>query len=61
MPIENSVLKVSDLAKYLHVHRSTIYRLLRDGKVPAFKIGSDWRFNTKQIDRWRHELEQPLS
>jgi len=47
------VLTVEEAAAYLHVHRSTIYRLLRQGKLPGFRIGSDWRFNVEEIDRWR--------
>jgi excisionase family DNA binding protein len=37
----------------LRVHRSTIYRLLKKGLLPGFKIGSDWRFNVEVIDQWR--------
>ncbi len=51
MPDE--VLTVTELAEYLRVHRSTIYRLLKAHKLPAFKIGSDYRFNREQIDEWR--------
>ncbi len=47
------VLTVNELAEYLRVHRSTIYRLLKKGQLPGFKIGSDWRFNVEVIDRWR--------
>jgi excisionase family DNA binding protein len=47
------VLTVTDLSDYLRVHRSTIYRLLRRGQLPAFKIGSDWRFEVAAIDQWR--------
>jgi excisionase family DNA binding protein len=47
------VLTVNELAGYLRVHRSTIYRLLKKGQLPGFKIGSDWRFNVEVIDRWR--------
>jgi Helix-turn-helix domain len=32
------------------VHPSTIYRLLRRHEIPAFHIGSDWRFNIEEID-----------
>jgi excisionase family DNA binding protein len=34
---------------------ATIYRLLRRHQIPAFRVGSDWRFNIEQIDRWRLE------
>ena len=47
------VLTVNELAEYLRVHRSTIYRLLKRGLLPGFKIGSDWRFNVEVIDQWR--------
>jgi excisionase family DNA binding protein len=47
------VITVGELSEYLRVHRSTIYRLLKKGPLPAFKIGSDWRFNVEAIDRWR--------
>jgi excisionase family DNA binding protein len=49
------VLTVSELSEYLRVHRSTIYRLLKKGLLPGFKIGSDWRFNIEAIDKWRLE------
>ena len=52
------VLTVKDLAHYLRVHPSTVYRLLKDGQLPAFKVGSDWRFNLEEIDRWRVEHEK---
>jgi len=47
------VLTVEELSGYLRVHRSTIYRLLKKGHLPGFKIGSDWRFNVEAIDEWR--------
>jgi excisionase family DNA binding protein len=47
------VLTVGELAQYLRVHKSTIYRLAKKGLLPAFKIGSDWRFNTEAIEQWR--------
>jgi excisionase family DNA binding protein len=52
------VLKVRDLSNYLRIHPSTVYRLLKTGQLPAFRIGSDWRFNVEEIDRWRVEREK---
>jgi excisionase family DNA binding protein len=49
---DDKVLTANELAAYLHVHRSTIYRLLKKGELPAFEIGSDWRFNVEAIDKW---------
>jgi excisionase family DNA binding protein len=46
------ILTVPMLARYLHCHPSTIYRLLKRRQIPAFKIGSDWRFQKPVIERW---------
>ncbi len=55
---DNKVLTVKELCDYLRVHPSTIYRQLKHGDLPAFKIGSDWRFNLEAIERWRIEKER---
>jgi len=47
------VMTVHEVAQFLRCHPSTIYRLLKAGRIPAFKVGSDWRFNLEQIDKWR--------
>lgn len=47
------VMTVREVSTYLHVHPSTIYRLLKQDQIPAFHMGSDWRFNIEAIDRWR--------
>ena len=52
------VLTVRDLSNYLRIHPSTVYRLLKTGQLPAFRVGSDWRFNREEIDRWRFEREK---
>ncbi len=38
-PTASMVLTVEEVARYLHVHQSTIYRLLRQKELPAFKVG----------------------
>ena len=48
----SKVMTVRDLSSYLHVHRSTIYRLLNSNQIPAFRMGSNWRFNIEAIDSW---------
>ncbi|MBV8892805.1 MAG: helix-turn-helix domain-containing protein [Acidobacteria bacterium] len=52
-----AVMTVKEVAEYLHVHPSTVYRLLKTSRLPAFKVGSDWRFNVEEIDRWRRHRE----
>ena len=53
-PLESldQVLTVQEMANYLHVHHTTIYRLIYKKKLPAFRVGSDWRFSRKAIDQW---------
>jgi excisionase family DNA binding protein len=48
----DEILTVSMLARYLHCHPSTVYRLLKLRQIPAFKIGGDWRFQRSVIERW---------
>jgi excisionase family DNA binding protein len=50
--VVSRVMTVRELSEYLGVHRTTIYKLLRKGDLPAFRIGSDWRFNAEDVDRW---------
>jgi excisionase family DNA binding protein len=46
------VLTIKEVADYLGVHASTVYKYAQQGTIPAFKIGSDWRFSQKHIDNW---------
>lgn len=61
MVVEDSkVMTVKELSNYLKVHPSTVYRQLKRGNLPAFKVGSDWRFNIESIDRWRLKQDAGL-
>ena len=57
-----AVLTLEDVARFLAVHPSTVYRLLKKRSIPAFKVGSDWRFNQESIERWikEREAERPV-
>jgi excisionase family DNA binding protein len=54
----STILTVRELSEYLRVHPTTIYRLLRDKQIPAFRVGGDWRFDSGAIDRWCSEEEK---
>src|SRR5271163_3154325 len=47
------LLTVKEVAAYLQVNQTTIYRLVRKSQIPSFKVGGDWRFNLDSIDEWR--------
>lgn len=46
------VLTIEDLSDYLKISKSTLYKLVREGKIPSHKIGRHWRFRKVTIDRW---------
>jgi len=50
--VATKVMTVNEVAKYLKIRPPTIYKHAQQGKIPAFKIGSSWRFKKTTIDRW---------
>ena len=52
------ILTLRQVAEYLNVHKSTVYRLLNRKELPAFKVWHDWRFDLELIDQWRLAQEQ---
>ena len=48
----DDVLTLKDVAEYLKVTERTIYRMVADRKIPAFKVGGSWRFRLAEIDEW---------
>lgn len=58
MPIgtrEGEILTIKQVAEYLKVAERTIYRLAAARKIPAFKVGSTWRFSRTDIESWIKE------
>ena len=43
---------LSEVAEYLGMAERTIYQYVQEGKIPAFKIGTSWRFRRSEIDGW---------
>jgi excisionase family DNA binding protein len=54
-----AVLTIEELSAYLKVPRSTLYKLVREGKVPCQKVGRHWRFHKSAIDIWLKEHPEP--
>jgi len=46
------LMTVGEVADYLRVTEKTVYRLLERGKIPATKVGRQWRFDTTTVDKW---------
>lgn len=49
------IMTAKEVADYLNLHILTVHKYARQGKIPAFKIGSDWRFHKEYIDTWIKE------
>ncbi len=48
----DAVLTIDELADYLKIAKSTLYKLAQQGRIPAQKVGRHWRFRKAAIDRW---------
>jgi len=49
------IMTVKDVADYLKMKPVTIYKLAKQGKIPAFRVASFWRFKKDLIDKWLDE------
>lgn len=45
-------ISVDEIAAYLGVAAITIYRWLEKGRIPAHRVGKQWRFKTSEVDEW---------
>lgn len=50
--MESEILTIKEVAEYLKVNERTIYRLANKGKIPAFRVGNNWRFERAKIAQW---------
>ena len=49
---KTEIMTLREVAKYLGLHAMTVYKLTREGRVPAAKIGGQWRFKRDVLDQW---------
>jgi len=50
--VSHQVLTLAEVSEYLRIPASTIYKLSREGSLPAQKIGRNWRYHKDVIDDW---------
>jgi len=55
MLTQKEIMTAKEVAEYLSIHPLTVHKYARAGKIPAFKIGTDWRFHKKYIEKWIHQ------
>ena len=56
MPSE--ILKIEQVAELLQLHVMTVYRLVKEGKLPGFKVGGRWRFHREVLEAWMVDRAQ---
>jgi excisionase family DNA binding protein len=50
--MQEHLLTTDQVANYLKVDKFTVYRLVTQKRIPAFRVGNQWRFKQKIIDAW---------
>lgn len=55
------ILTLEELSAYLKIPRSTLYKIVREGRIPCQKVGRHWRFRKAAIDRWLEETKPDKS
>ena len=56
--MEDTFLTTEEVLEYLQVNLRTVYRLIKAGKIPAVRVGRQWRFRKRDIDTWL-DSQQP--
>ena len=51
-PRKPDLLTANEAAKHLRLHVKSLYRLAKEGKIPARKVGGQWRFYSEVLDAW---------
>ena len=55
--MDSEFLTVEEVAEYLRLPVSTVYKLVQDRKLPGFKVGKHWRFRKETFQEWIKEQE----
>ena len=52
--LESDIMSVPDACRFLSVHRNTLYKLIRAGELPAFRLitGGRWKFRRTDLSEW---------
>jgi excisionase family DNA binding protein len=52
VPSDDSFLTTEEVLEYLNVNLRTVYRLIKAGSIPAIRVGRQWRFRKRDLDKW---------
>src|ERR1700692_4507003 len=59
--MDETFLTTEEVLEYLQVNLRTVYRLIKAGKIPAVRVGRQWRFRKRDIDAWLDSQRRPVS
>ena len=60
--VSNEILTIDEVAEYLRLTPQTIYKWAQEKRIPAVKLGKEWRFRRSVIDKWfDDQLQWPAS
>lgn len=51
-------LRINEVADYLQISKENVYKLAQRGRIPASKVGGQWRFKRRRIDDWLEAQEK---
>lgn len=55
--MQDKLMTLDETREYLRIEKITLYKLVRSGKIPASKVGRQWRFKRDRIDNWLRQQE----
>ena len=58
LKMNNGILGIKEVADYLHIKEQTVYRLVQQRKIPALKIGGQWKIKEEHLDMMFEEILQ---
>ena len=55
----SDILSLPEACVFLRVHRNTLYKLISDGELPAFRLtqGGRWRFRKRDLEQWLEDCQ----
>jgi excisionase family DNA binding protein len=56
--LDSEFLTAEEVAEYLRLPLSTVYKLVQDKRLPGFKVGKHWRFRREAILEWIRQKEE---
>lgn len=56
--MDSEFLTAEEVAEYLRLPLSTVYKLVQDKRLPGFKVGKHWRFRKETIFQWTKDQEK---